>query len=72
MSEFIIPAEAPDLNQLKERRLDRLARRAILALLKRLRLLKTAIAAISVRFRIVVLCRLKLLSTILKCSRAFF
>jgi cyclopropane-fatty-acyl-phospholipid synthase len=36
MTEFIIPAEAPDLNQLKERRLDRFARRAMLALLKRL------------------------------------
>ena len=34
MTELIIPAEAPDLNQLKERRLDRVARRAILALLK--------------------------------------
>ncbi|MGD8471793.1 MAG: cyclopropane-fatty-acyl-phospholipid synthase family protein [Desulfobacterales bacterium] len=36
MTEFIIPAEAPDLEQLKERRLDRLARRAIFTLLKRL------------------------------------
>jgi cyclopropane-fatty-acyl-phospholipid synthase len=36
MTEFIIPAEASDLNQLKERRIDRMARRAMLALLKRL------------------------------------
>jgi cyclopropane-fatty-acyl-phospholipid synthase len=36
MTELIIPAEAPDLNQLKQRRMDRIARRAILALLKRL------------------------------------
>ena len=36
MTEFIIPAEAPDLNQLKERRMDRIARRAILALLNKL------------------------------------
>ena len=36
MTELIIPAEAPDLNQLKERRIDILARRAIFALLKRL------------------------------------
>lgn len=36
MTELIIPAEAPDLNQLKERRMDRVARRAILALLKKL------------------------------------
>ena len=36
MTELIIPAEAPDLNSLKERRLDRVARRAILALLKRM------------------------------------
>jgi cyclopropane-fatty-acyl-phospholipid synthase len=36
MTEFIIPAEAPALNELKERRMDRLTRRAILSLLKRL------------------------------------
>lgn len=36
MTELIIPAEAPDLNELKERRIDTLARRAIFALLKRL------------------------------------
>ena len=36
MTELIIPAEAPDLNELKERRLDRIARRAVLSLLKRL------------------------------------
>ncbi|UCE54821.1 MAG: class I SAM-dependent methyltransferase [Desulfobacterales bacterium] len=36
MTEFIIPAEAPDLNELKERWVDRMARRAILALLKKL------------------------------------
>jgi cyclopropane-fatty-acyl-phospholipid synthase len=36
MSELIIPAEAPDLNQLSERRIDRIARRTILTLLKRL------------------------------------
>ena len=36
MTEFIIPAEAPDLHQLRERHLDRFARRAILSLLKKL------------------------------------
>jgi len=36
MTESIIPAEAPDLNELKERRMDRIARQAIFALLKRL------------------------------------
>ena len=36
MTELIIPAEAPDLNELKERRIDIQARRAIFALLKRL------------------------------------
>jgi cyclopropane-fatty-acyl-phospholipid synthase len=36
MSEFIIPADAPDLNALKERHIDRMARRVILALLKKL------------------------------------
>jgi cyclopropane-fatty-acyl-phospholipid synthase len=36
MTELIIPAEAPDLKELKERRIDILARRAIFALLKRL------------------------------------
>ena len=36
MTELIIPAEAPDLNELKERGLDRLTRRAILVLLKKL------------------------------------
>ena len=36
MTELIIPAEAPDLNKLKERRMDRIARRIILALLKKL------------------------------------
>jgi cyclopropane-fatty-acyl-phospholipid synthase len=36
MTELIIPAEAPDLNELKERRIDIYARRAIFALLKRL------------------------------------
>lgn len=36
MTEFIIPAEAPDLNDLKERRVDRMARRAVLPMLKRL------------------------------------
>jgi len=34
MTGFIIPAEAPDLNELKERRADRIARRGIFALLK--------------------------------------
>ena len=34
MIEFIIPAEAPDLDALKERRIDHMARRAILTLLK--------------------------------------
>jgi cyclopropane-fatty-acyl-phospholipid synthase len=36
MTELIIPAEAPDLNELKERPLDRFARRAVLSLLKRM------------------------------------
>jgi len=36
MTELIIPAEAPDLNELKERRMDRIARRAVLSLLKRM------------------------------------
>ena len=36
MTELIIPAEAPDLNELKERRMDRLARRAIFVLLDKL------------------------------------
>jgi len=36
MTELIIPAEAPDLNQLKERRMDRIARRVVLALLQKL------------------------------------
>ncbi len=36
MTELIIPAEAPDLSELKERRMDRLARRAIISLLKKL------------------------------------
>jgi cyclopropane-fatty-acyl-phospholipid synthase len=36
MTELIIPAEAPDLNSLKERRMDRIARRAVLSLLKRM------------------------------------
>ena len=36
MTELIIPAEAPDLKKLKVRRLDRIARGTILALLKRL------------------------------------
>ena len=36
MSELIIPAEAPDLNELRERRRDLIARRAIFGLLKRL------------------------------------
>jgi cyclopropane-fatty-acyl-phospholipid synthase len=36
MTELIIPAEAPDLNELKERRIDRIARRVILALLQKL------------------------------------
>ena len=36
MTELIIPAEAPDLKQLKERRVDRIARRVILALLQKL------------------------------------
>ena len=36
MTECIIPAEAPDLDTLKERRMDRIARRAIFALLKKL------------------------------------
>jgi cyclopropane-fatty-acyl-phospholipid synthase len=34
MTELIIPAEAPDLKELKERRMDRIARRAIFVLLK--------------------------------------
>jgi len=38
MTEMIIPSEAPALNELKERRLDRFARSAILSLLKKLRL----------------------------------
>ncbi len=37
MTELIIPAEAPDLNDLKVRRTDRFARRAIFALLKKLK-----------------------------------
>jgi cyclopropane-fatty-acyl-phospholipid synthase len=36
MTELIIPAKAPDLNELKQRRMDRIARRAILALLQKL------------------------------------
>ena len=36
MTELIIPSEAPELSQLKERSLDRLARRAILSLLTKL------------------------------------
>ena len=36
MTELIIPSEAPDLSTLKERHLDRLARKAVLSLLKRL------------------------------------
>jgi cyclopropane-fatty-acyl-phospholipid synthase len=36
MTELIIPAEAPDLNELKERRIDIQTRRAIFALLKRI------------------------------------
>jgi cyclopropane-fatty-acyl-phospholipid synthase len=36
MTEFIIPAEAPDLDQLRERPVDRWARRVILTLLKKL------------------------------------
>jgi cyclopropane-fatty-acyl-phospholipid synthase len=36
MTELIIPSEAPDLSQLKDRRVDHVARRAILSLLKRL------------------------------------
>jgi cyclopropane-fatty-acyl-phospholipid synthase len=36
VTEFIIPAEAPDLNQLKERRMDRIARRVILTLFEKL------------------------------------
>jgi len=36
MTELIIPAEAPDLNELRERRVDHIARRTILTLLKRL------------------------------------
>jgi cyclopropane-fatty-acyl-phospholipid synthase len=36
MTELIIPAEAPDLNELKARRIDFQARRAILGLLRRL------------------------------------
>ena len=36
MTELIIPAEAPDLNELRERPIDRWARRVILTLLKKL------------------------------------
>ena len=36
MTELIIPSEAPELSELKERRVDRMARRAIFSLLKRL------------------------------------
>jgi len=36
MTEFIIPAEVPDLNELKKRRMDHITRRAIFTLLKRL------------------------------------
>jgi cyclopropane-fatty-acyl-phospholipid synthase len=36
MTEFIIPAEEPDLNELRERPVDRWARRVILTLLKKL------------------------------------
>ena len=36
MTELIIPSEAPDLSELKERRVDRMTRRAVLSLLKRL------------------------------------
>ena len=37
MTELIIPAEAPDLNKLKERRIDLLARRVVISLLDKLR-----------------------------------
>jgi cyclopropane-fatty-acyl-phospholipid synthase len=37
MTQLIIPAEAPDLSELKERRMDRFARRALFALLKKIR-----------------------------------
>jgi cyclopropane-fatty-acyl-phospholipid synthase len=37
MTELIIPAVAPDLNELRERRMDRIARRAIFTLLEKLR-----------------------------------
>jgi len=37
MTEFIIPAEAPNLHELKERRIDLIARRAIFTLLGKLR-----------------------------------
>ncbi|MGD2271614.1 MAG: cyclopropane-fatty-acyl-phospholipid synthase family protein [Desulfobacterales bacterium] len=36
MTELIIPSKAPELGELKERRVDRMARRAVLSLLKRL------------------------------------
>jgi cyclopropane-fatty-acyl-phospholipid synthase len=36
MTELIIPSKAPELSELKERHIDRMARRAILSLLKRL------------------------------------
>ena len=36
MTELIIPSEAPDLGELRERYVDRVARRVILGLLKRL------------------------------------
>jgi cyclopropane-fatty-acyl-phospholipid synthase len=36
MTELIIPAEAPDLAELKERHIDRIARRAVRSLLKRM------------------------------------
>ena len=36
MTELIIPSKAPELSELKTRRLDRLARKAVLALLKKL------------------------------------
>ena len=37
MTELIIPSEAPALNQLKERKLDRIARRSVLSMLTHLK-----------------------------------
>ena len=38
MTELIIPSEAPALSELKERKLDHIARKAVLSLLNKMRL----------------------------------